>query len=171
MRTASPDQHLQWQVERFYFREAMLLDDRRLLEWVELFAEDATYTVSLHDKLLFRIRPSGPEADHTEVLHSDDKPFLRVRAQRLLETALAHAEKPPSVTRRMVGNVLVDDAGSHLEVRSNFTVYQARFHMYETTFFGTRTDLLHPREDGYLIARRQVLLDQFTLPRTLTIFF
>lgn len=171
MPTASTALDLQWQVERFYFREAVLLDDRRLLEWVDLFTDDATYTVSLHDKLLFRSRPSGPEADHTEVLHSDDKAFLGIRARRLLETALAHAEKPPSVTRRMIGNVLIDDEQSHLVVRSNFSVYQARFHMYDTTFFGTRTDLLQSSADGYRISRRQVLLDQFTLPRTLTIFF
>jgi len=169
----SPER-LHWQIERFYFAEAQMLDDRKLLDWVDLFTDDATYTVSIHEKLLNRQHPSGPEADHTEVLHTDDKGFLGVRARRLLETMLAHAEKPPSITRRIVGNIVVDETqatDNQVAVRSNFIVYQARFHMYETFFAGTRNDLLQTAGDGFRIAQRRVLLDQFTLARTLTIFF
>jgi len=162
---------IQPRVEQFYYREAQLLDDRQLLEWVGLFSDDTTYTVSIHEKLMHRAQPSGPEADHTEVLHSDDRPFLEVRARRLLETSLAHAEKPPSVTRRLIGNVMVSAADDGLAVRSNFMVFQARFHMYETTFVGTRYDLLQVSGDDFLIRSRRVVLDQFTLARTLTVFF
>ncbi|NJD27406.1 MAG: aromatic-ring-hydroxylating dioxygenase subunit beta [Chloroflexi bacterium] len=164
-------QRLHWEVEQFYFEEAQLLDARRLEEWVELIADNGLYTLSIHEKLLNRARPSGPDADHTEIVYTDDKEFMRVRVRRLLETALAHAEKPPSVTRRLISNIRVDGLEGEVHVSSNFLVFQARFHIDETTFVGTRRDLLVRDEGRWQIRRRDVLLDQFILARSLTTFF
>ncbi len=164
-------QRLQWEVEQFYFAEAELLDDRKLEEWIELVADDGVYSLSLHEKLLYRASPSGPEADHTEIVYTDDKEFMRIRVRRLLETPLAHAEKPPSVTRRLITNVRVRESDEGAEVASNFLVFQARFHIDETLFVGTRRDVLVRHQGGWRIRRRDVLLDQFILARSLTTFF
>jgi 3-phenylpropionate/cinnamic acid dioxygenase small subunit len=164
-------QRLQWEVEQFYFDEASLLDDRKLEDWIELIADDGVYSLSLHEKLLYRASPSGPEADHTEIVYTDDKEFMRVRVRRLLETPLAHAEKPPSVTRRLITNVRAQASPAGIEATSNFLVFQARFHIDETLFVGTRRDLLVRGEHGLRIRRRDVLLDQFILARSLTTFF
>jgi 3-phenylpropionate/cinnamic acid dioxygenase small subunit len=164
-------QRLQWEVEQFYFDEASLLDDRKLEDWIDLIADDGVYSLSLHEKLLYRASPSGPEADHTEIVYTDDKEFMRVRVRRLLETPLAHAEKPPSVTRRLITNVRAHAPPAGIEATSNFLVFQARFHIDETLFVGTRRDLLVRGELGLRIRRRDVLLDQFILARSLTTFF
>jgi 3-phenylpropionate/cinnamic acid dioxygenase small subunit len=162
---------LQWEIEQFYYDEAQLLDDRRLEDWVELIADDGAYSLSLHEKLLYRASPSGPEADHTEIVYTDDKPFMRIRVRRLLETPLAHAEKPPSVTRRLITNVRARVVDEGVEATSNFLVFQARFHIDETFFVGSRRDVLVRAGDNWLIRRRDVLLDQFILARSLTTFF
>jgi 3-phenylpropionate/cinnamic acid dioxygenase small subunit len=164
-------QRLQWEVEQFYFAEAKLLDERLLEDWVELIEDDGTYQLSIHEKLLYRASPSGPEADHTEIVYTDDKAFMRVRIRRLLETSLAHAEKPPSITRRLIANVRVTDSVDGIVATSNFLVFQARFHIDETLFVGTRRDILVRSEDGLRIGHREVLLDQFILARALTTFF
>lgn len=164
-------QRLQWEVEQFYYEEAELLDARRLDEWVELIADDGGYTLSIHEKLLNRANPSGPQADHTEIVYTDDKPFMRIRVRRLLETTLAHAEKPPSVTRRLITNVRPTGSEDEPVVTSNFLVFQARFHIDETLFVGTRRDVLVRTAEGFRIHRRDVLLDQFILARALTTFF
>lgn len=164
-------QRLHWEVEQFYYTEAQLLDDRRLREWVELVADDGTYSLSIHEKLLTRVSPSGPEADHTEIVYTDDKAFMVLRVRRLLETALAHAEKPPSVTRRLITNVRATAEDGAVVVTSNFLVFQARFHIDETLFIGTRRDVLVRMDDGFRIRRRDVVLDQFILARALTTFF
>ena len=106
-------------VEDFLFREAALLDDWRLDDWVTLFTEDARYVVPTTDL------PEGdPKRDL--VFINDDITRLRARVARLTSRH-AHREYPRARTRRFVSNVRVAEINeSELSVTANVLVYRFR---------------------------------------------
>src|ERR671922_370110 len=87
------------QVEDFLYHEAALLDAWRLDEWLALLTPDATYRVPSNDQ---------PESDPRAALFTiaDDIRRIRARVARLKDPH-AHAEFPPSRTRRMISNVRI----------------------------------------------------------------
>ncbi|MXX78554.1 MAG: aromatic-ring-hydroxylating dioxygenase subunit beta, partial [Gemmatimonadales bacterium] len=110
---------LRSQVEEFLFREAALLDEWRLDDWLDLFADDARYVVPSTDL------PEGdPERDL--VFIDDDIIRLRARVDRL-NSRHSHRESPRSRTRRFVSNVRVEETGDgELRVSANLLVYRFR---------------------------------------------
>ena len=92
--TANGRSALRERVEEFLFREAALLDDWKLDEWVNLFTDDARYVVPSTDM------PKG-DPGRDLVLIDDDIVRLRARASRL-NSRFAHRENPRSRTRRLV---------------------------------------------------------------------
>src|SRR5215831_8990317 len=103
------------QVEDFLYHEAALLDDWKLDEWLTLLTDDATYRVPSNDR---------PDADPANTLFTiaDDIRRIKARVHRLKDKN-AHAEYPPSRTRRMVGNVrIVEQTGAELRVEANFVI-------------------------------------------------
>ncbi|HLY67646.1 MAG TPA: aromatic-ring-hydroxylating dioxygenase subunit beta [Chloroflexota bacterium] len=165
------DRVLQQEVERFLYEEAWLLDEQRFHEWLDLFTDDIRYLMptseSLHGK------PSLSQEDDLVLGYFDeDKHALGMRV-RQLDTGLRHVELPPSVTRRLITNILVDPAGSpnELLVRSNFLISQVRHGRHESQFTGKREDRLRQVGGEWKVARRVIVLSQAMLPRTLSIFF
>ena len=168
MPTPSPE--LQFEVEAFLYAEARLLEQNRLAEWLGLFADRMRYWMPVREYV------EGADGDSsgadTFALFDDDKQSLTLRVARL-ETGVAHAEVPKSVTQRLVTNVMIapDSANGALRVGSNFMVYQERRGRHGHTFFGRRDDVLQ-REDGKLkIGARKIELAQTILPTTISIFF
>ena len=142
---------LREQVEDFLFREAALLDDWRLDEWVDLFTEDGRYIVPTTDL------PDGdPQRDL--VFIDDDINRLRARAVRL-NSRHAHREYPWSRTRRFVSNVRVEETGDgELSVSSNVLVY--RFRAGEGAPYVGSIDYVLRRNGGdFKIAHRRAVLD------------
>jgi p-cumate 2,3-dioxygenase beta subunit len=84
-------------VEDFLYREAALLDDWRLDEWLDLFTADCRYLVPATDL------PDG-DPRVTLGLIDDDLTRLRGRVQRL-NSAKAYREFPWSRTKRLVTNI------------------------------------------------------------------
>ena len=76
-------------VEDFLFKEAALLDEWRLDDWVDLFTEDARYVVPTTD---LPDAPGDPKRDL--VFIDDDITRLRARAVRL-----DWVEQPPCSPR------------------------------------------------------------------------
>jgi p-cumate 2,3-dioxygenase subunit beta len=89
------------EAEDFLYREAALLDEWRLDEWLQLLTEDAVYRVPSND---------APEGDpkSTLFLIADDIQRLRGRVTRLNDPH-AHAEFPHSRTRRFISNVRITE--------------------------------------------------------------
>ena len=138
-------------VEDFLFKEAALLDEWRLDDWVNLFTEDARYVVPTTDL------PDGdPKRDL--VFIDDDIARLRARAVRL-NSRHAHREYPWSRTRRFVSNVRVEETNeSELSVTSNVLVY--RFRNGEGAPYVGSIDYVLRRDNGDLkIAYRRAVLD------------
>jgi len=150
---------LQWQVEQFLFEEARMLDERRFNEWLALFSVDATYRAP--------VRVTREEAGDDGVgdlcFFDDGYGELELRVQGL-QVRSAWAEIPPSRSRRMISNVLVEPApdgkADDLLVRSNFFVYRSRLETVEHLFTGGRVDVLRPLGDGrFQIRSRDILFD------------
>jgi 3-phenylpropionate/cinnamic acid dioxygenase small subunit len=159
---------LEREVERFLYREAQLLDDRCFSEWLALFAPTCTYELRFLELATSRRGRRGRPPDPVEhVLTSEDREALTLRVARL-EQSLTYAELPPSVTRRIVSNILVEGIeGSEVIINSNILVYQSRTERHHL-LVGRRVDRLVLEDDGYRIHQRAVTLDHTTLPRTVT---
>lgn len=154
------------EIEEFLYREAHLLDEHRLEEWLALFTDDAEYIVPLREHVQGDVAPAG----HPMI--SDDKSMLMARVMKDA-TGLSHVETPRSMTTHLVSNVTVD-AGSRadeVQVRSNIVVRQARKLRDEAWWVGRRTDVLRRVGGSWRIARRVILLDATVLPRGISIFF
>ena len=149
--TAANKPTLRELVEDFLFREAALLDEWRLDDWVNLFTEDARYVVPTTDL------PEGdPKRDM--VFIDDDITRLRARAVRL-NSRHAHREYPWSRTRRFVSNVRVAETNDcELSVTSNVLVY--RFRNGEGAPYVGSINYILRRDGGELkIAHRRAVLD------------
>ena len=104
---------LRLSVEDFLYREAALLDDWNLKEWLALFSPSARYEIA----------PTGdPEAGTLSsadalFLVADDRERLEQRVIRL-QKPQAHAEYPHSRVRHVYSNVrILKDTGAQIEVK------------------------------------------------------
>jgi p-cumate 2,3-dioxygenase subunit beta len=140
------------QVEDFLYAEADLLDRWRLDEWLALFDQDrGGYYMPTTD-----YRDGDP---HTDLfLIADDMPKLRSRVKQLL-SGLTWAENPRSRTRHIVNNVrILGRDGDILSVTANFVVFRMRFQNIDP-YIGTYHYKLIPRDGGFTILERRVVLD------------
>jgi p-cumate 2,3-dioxygenase subunit beta len=139
------------EVEDFLYAEAGLLDEWRLDEWLELFTEDATYSVPSTDE------PEGDPSD-TLFLIADDAFRLRSRVQQLTGRA-TWSESPRSRTRRMIGNVRIREFDAHhVRLTSNFVVYRMRSERV-ATYVGRYEHLLVRSGGTFRIRQRRAILD------------
>lgn len=167
---------LQREIEQFLYHEAQLLDDERFHEWLDLLADDLVYVIPLRESVQGGasqfVDPDGGELGF--VLMDEDKTSMALRIARL-DTGMAYAELPPSVTKRLITNVRVAPAedGDGLSIDSNFACLQLRLRAdrSETIFFGSRRDRLRKVSGSWMIAAREVRLAQPILDRTLSILF
>ena len=171
MRAADVSRDLQQEIEQLLYYEAELLDDGEFDAWLDLFTDDARYWMPVRETLQGRRDGLHPEDAPAVALIDDDKAFLTMRVRRL-DTGLAHAETPPSRTRRFIGNVRIrPQPDGELLVRSNFLIYQARQEQTDYQFFGQREDRLRRVAGQWKIAQRKIVLDHTVLPRALSTFF
>ncbi len=170
------DDQLIRQVEQFLYREARLLDDRQLRQWLELLTDDIKYWMPIrsnrypvNSKAISILDGSRYEEDDLSkedelALMDEDKDSLQRRVDRL-DTGMAWAEDPPSRTRHFVSNVEVQpgDRDGELKVYSNFIMYRTRAETEQDFYVGSREDVLRRVGDDFRIAYRKVTLDQNVL--------
>ncbi len=155
------------QAEIFLYREAKLLDDGQLDEWLNLFTDDVRYWMPITESLAVGAAHEG--AGEWSIIE-EDKRFLALRCERLGGN-FAHSEQPRSRTRRFISNVLAtpNDDGALLDC--NFIVFQSRTSESETFFVGRRRDRVVIADETWKIAERSVFLDHRVLPRAISFFF
>lgn len=113
------------EVEDLLYKEAALLDEWRLEEWLELLSDDAVYEIPPTDV------PEG-DARNTLFIIADDAVRIRSRVKQLLGKS-AWAENPQSRTRRMISNVRVLGAdGDCILATANFAVHRMRYESVDT---------------------------------------
>jgi p-cumate 2,3-dioxygenase beta subunit len=144
------------EIEDFLYREAALLDEWKLEEWLELLTEDAAYYVPPNDH---------PEGDHHTVLFilADDIVRIRERVKRLMSPE-CHAEYPHSRTRRLISNVrIVSAEDDTVIVAANFICN--RFRRYERVreYVGAYRYVLKRVGTELRIKERRVIIDAHEL--------
>ena len=171
-RNGRVDAELQREIEQFLYEEAEILDERRLREWLDLFADDVRYTMPTRDNRVRREQNQELAREGEMFYFDDDKRTLVARVKRL-ETGMAWAEDPPSRTRHLVTNVRIEPtADGEYRVRSSFMLYRTRLRTDENLFVGKRTDTLRRTDAGWRIARREIVLDQnVIMAKNLSVFF
>jgi p-cumate 2,3-dioxygenase beta subunit len=104
-----------------------------------------------------------PQADPRATLFTiaDDIARIRSRVTRLKDRN-AHAEFPPSRTRRLVSNVRIVERDP-LRVEANFVVYRYRPNEDVRQYVGRYRYLLRKEEGKLKIAGREAVLDAMEL--------
>ena len=139
-------------VEGFLYHEAALLDAWELDAWLDLLTDDAHYLVPPNDT------PDG-HPDTTLFIIADDIDRIRGRVKRL-KSPDAHAEFPPSRTRRLITNVrILSQDESEVKVAANFSVHRFRRGGKGGAYVGHYVYTLLIADDGFRIAERRAILD------------
>lgn len=168
-------QALHFRVSQFYYREARLLDERRLHSWLELLAPDVLYDMPVRHSYLGDGDAVGNERFHAPEnefgtaneapFRRDDLAMLTMRAERTFYPNV-WSENPPPRTNRTITNIeLLDGGGSdEIVVASNFLLYFSRHGRDNHLYSGARRDTLRPDGDSFRIARRRILLAWNAIP-------
>ncbi len=152
------------EIAEFLYEEALHLDRIELMAWAGMLADDLIYTAPVRVN-----RPLNDQAATVvrTVKHLDEtRGSILGRIARLTKTKSAWAEDPPSRTRRLVTNILVNETANPNEyhVISYLLLTRSRFN--QDTFqimSAERADLIRRTDAGLRLARREILLDQATL--------
>lgn len=162
----------QYEVEKFLYDEAALLDAHDYEAWVNLFSDDTHYFMPIRRTRLRR-ELSKEFTQPGEMAYFDDDKAILVARWKKVAGGTAWAEDPPSRTRHLITNVrVVQDRGDELDVESNFHTYRTRLKSEVDSWVGMRKDVLRRHEGSFLIAKRLILLEQsILLSRNLSTFF
>jgi 3-phenylpropionate/cinnamic acid dioxygenase small subunit len=166
------------EIALFLYAEAELLDERRHDEWLSLLADDIRYWMPMRRNVKFGDTTREFTREGEDISWFDEGKDTLTRRVRQLQTGIHWAEEPQSRITHMVSNVLllqvVPDAATAREVtaKSRFLIYRNRVETETDLLVGKREDTLRRAGDGWLIARRKIILDQnVLLTKNLTFFF
>ncbi len=158
-------------IVEFLYREAALLDKGRFREWLDLLTEDIDYRMPVRTT---RMRAAGPGYSDDMDFLAEDMASLKMRIGRM-ETEFAWAEDPPSRTRHLITNILVEAGEGEHEARASsyFLVYRSHGDISKPDLFsGVREDVLRDVDNEWRLARRKILVDHTVMgASSLSIFF
>lgn len=172
MTTTSADFELISRVEQFYYREARLLDERCLQQWLALVDESIEYSMPTR-----YVPQPDREMQDTEAFLSVDRELERAEGgkgsplrhdgylQTLVRTirpfkANAWAESPPPRTRRFISNVEVETVNDdEYRVHSNFQLFYSHNGADNHTYTGGRRDVLKEIDGQFKLFKREIIID------------
>src|SRR5438445_11156820 len=149
-------QALWFELMPFYIREAWLLDERKLKEWLDLFTDDVLYFMPRRKNVPRRethreLTPLGDLA-----ILEEDKRYLEMRVARL-DTGMAWAEDPPSRTRHLIGNLEAAPLETgEVEAKTAGLVYRSHLETDHRLLSGCREDVLSKVYGGVQVRRGPV---------------
>ncbi len=162
-----------FEIQQALYQEARALDEGRFVDWLEFFADDASYwmpirqTVSANERQLEFTKP-GEAA-----LFDEDKKMLEARVFKL-GTGFSWSEDPPSRTRHIITNIEIIsmEENGQCDVTSNFITYRSRLDVQEDWWVGRRADRFRKVDERWRIVRREIYLDDTVLKsKNLSTFF
>ena len=158
------------QVQQWLYREARLLDSRRYDLWLALLDDSIRYRVPSRAALRQEhVRDFATwsverelECEDALALIDDDLSGLQMRVERL-QSGMAWAETPPSMTRRLVSNVMILAADAEgIAVVSTLFLAKNRAEG-RTIFTAERRDRLTLQNGDFRLRERYVILDETVL--------
>ncbi|MBM3941130.1 MAG: 3-phenylpropionate/cinnamic acid dioxygenase subunit beta [SAR202 cluster bacterium] len=167
------EQQALWnELMHFYIHEAWLLDERKYTEWLDLLADDLFYFMPRRKNVYRRdiereITPVGDLA-----MYEENKEDMKMRVARL-ETGMAWAEDPPSRTRHIIGNLVVEPLeNGEVKARTAFFLFKSHLETDQDLYSGYREDILRKVDGDWKVARRTIVLDANVLmSKNLSVFF
>ena len=145
-------------IMHFLIEEAHLLDSGQFKQWVDLLADDVLVSMPVRQSLS---RKRGDDRGRLYWLR-DDKEALSFKALRYLGDS-AWCEDPPSRIRRMITNLRLHETATPGEyLAQSYLLLQRNSGSQHTfaSFSARRDDILRRSGSGWLIARREILVDQ-----------
>src|SRR6202158_3823780 len=137
------------EAEDLLYRAARLSADDCYQEWLAMLDENATYWIPSNGE--------GIDPNREISLVFDDRHRLTDRIGRL-ESGLAHAQNPPSKTKRLVSNVQIENVTENAATfSSGFILYELR-RGKERIFAGRYEHRLHLIDGTWKIASKKVVL-------------
>ena len=137
------------EAEDILYMEARLLDERRYSDWLGMLTEDAVYWMPCNG--------DGVDPNREVALVYDTLARLRDRVDRLA-SGIAHAQSPPSKTKRLVSNVQVEETRENaITILSAFILYELR-RGKERIFAGRCEHRVRLDEGHWKIAAKKVVL-------------
>lgn len=137
------------EIEQFLIKEAALLDQDKLSEWLELYSDNAIYWIPC----------GGNDRDpdlHVSIVY-DDRIRLGERVSRL-QGGLAYGQEPRSKVCRMISNVdIVEKDEKNMVVHSNFVIVELR-RSIQTVYAGRNIHHLIKNGDQWKIEKKTVQL-------------
>jgi ethylbenzene dioxygenase subunit beta len=104
------------EAEDILFREARVLDHRRLEEWLDMYTPDGTYWIPIDEK--------EPVAHNVSIIY--DTPMRRQeRVFHQLNVSFP-AQSPPSRLLHVISNVTVEPSEDSVTVHSSQLIYEMR---------------------------------------------
>ena len=169
--TLSPGE-LWHELMQFYTHEAWLLDERRFQEWLDLFTDDVFYFMPRRRNVQRTDMGRELSQEGDLAIFEDDKTYLKMRVDRL-DTGMAWAEDPPSRTRHLIGNLVVEPLpNGEVKAKSAFILYRSHGETDENIFAGSREDELRNVDGEWKVAKRVIVLDaNVILAKNLSVFF
>lgn len=152
-----------WELHEFLEDEAVLLDEERLAEWLELLADDVRYRMPVRVSVN---RAMGDGFSRRMYFYNDTKKVLAMRIHRLVGTKNGWVEEPPSRITRLVTGIRVfrTERSNEYGVQSNLLLARSRSDAGEVKLLTARRhDVLRRMDKGPLIARREIYLNQTTI--------
>jgi biphenyl 2,3-dioxygenase subunit beta len=166
---------LQHQVQQFLYREARLLDERRLDEWLDLLADELHYWMPMRRNIKYGDWDLEFTSAETEINWFDEGKDVLAGRIRQINTGIHWPEEPVSRFEHIITNVELVGAGEDGEIRVNskFFCYQNRLQDEVNHFVGRREDVLRrDPETGFKIVKRKIILAQnVMLPKVVNTFF
>ncbi len=164
---------LKYDVEQFLYKEARLLDERRLEEWLDLLADDLDYWMPMRRNVKFGDWDLEFTDHHKEINWFDEGKDVLAGRIRQLNTGVHWPEEPVSRFEHLITNIeLVSADGDEIHVNSKFHCYQNRLQDEVNEWVGRREDVLRrDPETKFKIVRRKIILAQnVMLPKVLNTF-
>lgn len=150
---------LRHEIETFNTLYAAALDEQRLMDWVELFDDNALYVV-LSRENFERNLPVG-------LIYCENKGMIRDRAFALKETAMF----APRYMRHLIANLTVETEASDgtIFARANYVVLQVLFDRPDATLHqvGTYYDRFRRTAKGLKLVERRCVYDNLLVPNAL----
>lgn len=143
--------------QQLLVREAWLLDNGRLDEWLEMFADNVRYWMPVRTDLL---RGKEDFARKHLIAHIDDDIAGLVTRVRRMQTGDTFTEEPPPRTRHLITNVLVVEGDeTSAKVVSNFLLFRSHTTMEDILLIGCREDRWRRVNGRWQIEERLIVLD------------
>ncbi|AII11492.1 3-phenylpropionate/cinnamic acid dioxygenase subunit beta [Rhodococcus opacus] len=151
-----PSLQLISELEQTLYREARLLDQERLDEWMEMLAEDLFYYMPAVETRYRNDRTDTLGDVSRMAYYNDDLDMIFTRIERL-RTGTAWSEDPRTRYQHLITNIEValTENPDEYKVYSNFFAFRSRNERDEDKpLVGCREDLWRHQDGNYLLAKR-----------------